>query len=175
MTGIDAWSWPVAWAVAQQGVSGLELTADAEALNCIAAALGLEGVQSLNARLGIDPWLDGVEVRGRIAAVVRRRCGVTLELFDEAIDDTFNSRFVPEGSRNRPRADEVIVDLNEDDPPEEVMGEAIDVGALIVETLALGLSPFPRMPGAVFEPPEESGSSSAFAALARLRRPPHEG
>jgi len=77
---------------------------------------------------------------------------------------------LPPGSPNAPRADsqEITVDLDAEDPPDEADGDVVDLGAYVVETLALALDPFPRKPGAVFEAPEEKPSISPFAALARL-------
>ena len=47
------------------------------------------------------------------------------------------------------------------------MDGVVDLGAIATEFLILGLDPYPRKPGAVFEPPRERDSDGgAFAALA---------
>jgi hypothetical protein len=54
----------------------------------------------------------------------------------------------------------------------------IDLGALATEFLILGIDPYPRKPGTVFEPPWEGGDvGHPFAGLAALtkRRPEGEG
>jgi hypothetical protein len=47
----------------------------------------------------------------------------------------------------------------------------VDLGALATEFLILGLDPYPRQPGAVFEPsPDRQPGGGPFAALARLTK-----
>ena len=46
-----------------------------------------------------------------------------------------------------------------EDPPEPIVNGAIDLGALAAEFLMLGLDPYPRKPGAVFEPVDCAGRS----------------
>jgi hypothetical protein len=46
---------------------------------------------------------------------------------------------------------------------------AIDLGALAIEFLILGIDPYPRKPGAKFEPPQDlKPDPGPFAALAGL-------
>jgi hypothetical protein len=116
--------------------------------------------------------MDGAQLQGRLQAVVTRECGVTLDPFDEIVDEPFQLRFVPAGSPYAPQpveAEDQVIDLEGDDPPDVVAGETIDVGAALTELLSLALDPFPRKPDAVFEPPADTGESSPFAALAALK------
>ena len=56
------------------------------------------------------------------------------------------------------------------EPPDEIAGGHVDLGALTAEFLALGLDPYPRKPGVDFN--FEDGSTkpdSPFAALGRLK------
>ena len=49
----------------------------------------------------------------------------------------------------------------------------VDLGELVVESLALELDPYPRRPGEVFEAPEDidiEKEKSPFAALKNLRK-----
>jgi hypothetical protein len=49
----------------------------------------------------------------------------------------------------------------------------IDLGALATEFLILGIDPYPRKAGAVFQsPPADEPAGGAFAALAALQRKP---
>jgi hypothetical protein len=48
-------------------------------------------------------------------------------------------------------------------------GDRIDPAAYVVEHLALALDPFPRKPGAVFQPPEATPEASLFAVLLELK------
>jgi hypothetical protein len=47
----------------------------------------------------------------------------------------------------------------------------VDLGALATEFLILGLDPYPRKAGAVFQPPAPAQpDESPFAALAKLKK-----
>ena len=57
------------------------------------------------------------------------------------------------------------------DGPEPLTGAAIDLGAIATEFLILGIDPYPRKPGAVFEAPSSADrDATAFAALAALKK-----
>jgi len=145
-------------------------------LSVLAQEVGAEAVKSLEAQLQIRPWLDGLEITGRIEAVVTRICGVSLDPFDELIHEPIALRIVPAGSPNAATGvgNELILDPDESDPPDTVAGEVIDLAAVVTEQLALALDPFPRKPGAVFEAVIEEPPPSPFAALARLKNDPGE-
>ena len=174
----EAWPWGrfLAWPAPRGAERRLRLEASHEARAQLGRELDLETVQRLEAEVVVRPWLDGVEIEGRVEALVTRLCGVTLEPFDVALDEPLKVRVVPQGSPNAPRAEaEIIVDLDAEDPPDEAPGDGVDVSAYVVETLALALDPFPRKPGAVFESPAATEAISPFAALADLvKRPPSE-
>jgi hypothetical protein len=55
--------------------------------------------------------------------------------------------------------------------PEPLVGGVVDLGAIATEFLVLGLDPYPRKPGAIFEPPQErEPDENPFAALADWAR-----
>jgi len=55
--------------------------------------------------------------------------------------------------------------------PEPLIGGGVDLGALAIESLILGLDPYPRKPGAVFETPQDvNPDQGPFAALGRLAK-----
>jgi hypothetical protein len=57
-----------------------------------------------------------------------------------------------------------------EDAPELLVDGVVDLGAIATEFLILGIDPYPRKAGAVFDPPaagDESGHP--FAALAALK------
>jgi hypothetical protein len=139
--------------------------------------LDVEAIENLVAELNVAPWLDGFEVKGILRARVIRACGVSLEFFEEAVDESVLIRFVPSGSPNAPipPVGDVEVDLEADDPPDIIAGDAVELGAYLIEHLALALTPFPRKPGVEFEPHVTSGSISPFAALAHLKSAPPRG
>jgi hypothetical protein len=174
----EAWPWGrlLAWPPPRTPERRFTLTAGPEVRSQVGEALDLESVTQLTAEIVVRPWLDGMEIEVRVEAVIIRRCGVTLEPFEVAVDEPFKVRVVPQGSPNAPRSGgEIVVDLEAEDPPDEAAGEGVDPSAYVVESLALSLDPFPRKPGAVFESPEPTDSISPFAALAGwVKRPPSD-
>lgn len=144
----------------------LELNPDAAACAALARQAGVLAVSDLKAKLHFAPERrDGVHVTGQLTATVRQTCGVTLEAFDAPLSEVIDVHFVPPGTA-APEPDED----NAQDPPDEIVDGRIDAGALVGEFLTLGVDPYPRKPGAVFEPPaEDAAALSPFAALARLK------
>lgn len=174
LSGDWPWERPLAWTEVPPGERTVTLAPSAETRAAIARDLGLEGLARLEARLTLRPWMDGVALTGTVKALATQVCGVSLDPFEVAVDEAIAIRIVPAGSPNAPapEAGEVIIDLEADDPPDTTPGATIDLAGYVVEALALALDPFPRKPGAVFEPPETTGPISPFAALSRLSRPP---
>ena len=165
------WVHQMGWAdLSTHGVD-VELAPDEATRARIAQMLEVEAIGRLRAFLAIRPWLDGAEIGGRVEASITRICGITLEPFDELIDEPVLVRIVPSGSPNAPAAcgGEVELDLDSEDPPDVVSGDTVDLAAFVIEHLALALSPFPRKPGAVFEPLVTEKPPSPFAVLARLK------
>jgi hypothetical protein len=63
--------------------------------------------------------------------------------------------------------------MTDAEPPEPLVGGVVDLGAIATEYFLLGIDPYPRKEGVVFEPgtgPEPA--ESPFAALAALKKPP---
>lgn len=145
----------------------LKLVPDAAATVALARHAGVLAAESIAATLHLaHEGKEGVRITGRLTATVRQTCGVTLEPFDAPLDEEIDVHFAPPGSYVRSDEDEE----NEIDPPDEIIEGRIDVGALVGEFLALGVDPYPRKPGAVFEPPPENPAAiSPFSALARLK------
>jgi hypothetical protein len=173
----EAWPWGrlLAWPAPHGAERRLTLEASPEVRAQVGRDLDIEDVQRLGAEIVVRPWLDGMEIDGRVGALVTRLCGVSLEPFDVAVDEPLNVRIVPRGSPNAPRAEgEIVVDIEAEDPPDEAAADGVDPGAYVVEALALALDPFPRKPGVVFESPAETDAISPFAALAGIvkRSPP---
>ncbi len=169
----NPWSIPVRLADVDRGVIHLKPEADAATLVRIADSIGVDAVKSLTAEATLKPWLDGVELTGHVAAVVTQTCGVTLDAFDSTIETRFTLKALVAGSPNAPQAQgpALVIDPDEEDPPEILEGDVIDVGDWLVEHLALEVDQFPRKPDAVFEQPGGVEVISPFAALAALKGP----
>lgn len=148
------------------------LSASAEDRAAIAAELGLLGLDALTAELSIRPIRHGVRVTGTMKAEAVQACVVTLEPVPEAVAEAFDVAFVKPDERPRPA--EIEVDPVAADPPDPFDGETVDLGALVVEHLVLGLEPYPRRPGVVFEAGDAAAGGdddrpSPFATLAKLK------
>ncbi len=161
----EPWSDVRAWGSLRAG--GREtITVDAGRRAAIARRLDLEALESLAATIDYAPWLDGVRIRGRVEAEAGRLCGVTLEPFVERVDTELEVKIVPEGSPNAPEPEaELIVALDAEDPPDLAPAAGVDLGAYVVEALGLGLEPFPRAPGAVFDFVDPKPETSPFNVL----------
>ena len=173
----DAPPWPVPVRLPDVGRMDqpLQLSPDEAARRRIAETLDLVDLPRLTAEVKIRPWLDGAEIEGRWSAEVVYRCGLSAEPFDARLDGRFLVRAVPpESPHAAASAGEIELDLEAEDPPDVLEGDVLDLGAYVVEHLALELDPFPRKPGAVFEPPPAPEPESPFAVLRRLR-PEGEG
>ncbi|MGQ3671068.1 YceD family protein [Xanthobacter sp. TB0136] len=109
---------------------------------------------------------DGIHVTGTVRATIRQNCGVSLEPFDAPLNEMVDVHFVPAGTAIPSES----LEDEDHDLPDEILDGRIDVGALALEFLALGVDPYPRKPDAVFIAPEpEPGALSPFSALARLK------
>jgi uncharacterized metal-binding protein YceD (DUF177 family) len=161
------WSVPVRVADLRGGLTR-KLEADAATRARIARALDLQSLGRLEAEISVSPHGQGWEVRGRILADLAQTCGITLEALPAQVDASFVVRCAEAvDPAEVPR--EIVVTLEEDDPPDLIEDGVIDLGAYVVEHLALELDPFPRKPGVEFEPPEAAAEPSPFAVLARLK------
>ena len=173
MIGESPWTAPFRFNEIGAAPVTRRLEADAATLKAVARHLDVEAIASLSADLTVRPWLDGAEIRARFGAVVTQLCGVSAEPFDADVSGTFMVRVLPAGSSNAPAepvGEEVDLDPEADDPPDVIDGGAFDLGGYVVEHLSLELDPFPRKPGATFQPPEPTESASPFAVLKLLRK-----
>ncbi|OYV54353.1 MAG: hypothetical protein B7Z76_14810 [Acidiphilium sp. 20-67-58] len=137
----------------------------------IAAAFGIPAIAALSGSFHLRrAGGPRIEARLELAAEVTQSCIVSLEPVDQSIAETAALLLVTNGA---PVEDD---DMLDPDAPDQVAleGTVADLGALLVEQLALALDPYPRRPGA--EPPAAPDAGAApqahpFAALAKLRRP----
>lgn len=154
-----------------------EVVANAAERKALAEANGLVALRSLAAEFLLTALPEGVvSVEGRVKADLVQNCVITLVPVDQLIDEPVAVRFAPAGSRAAPPPPkpgaEVMVDLQFAEPPEQLFGPTLDLGAIAEEHFVLAIDPYPRAPGAALpEPlPEEPGTpDSPFAALAALR------
>lgn len=169
MSGPDAppWSVPIRIHDIRSGLQR-RLEADAATRARIVRALDLRSLDRLEAEVSVTPQAQGWEISGQINADLAQICGLTLEALPAEIRARFSVRAAElTDPEEVPR--EIVIDLDETDPPDLIEDGVIDLGAYVVEHLALELDPFPRKPGAEFEPPAAAEEPSPFAVLSRLK------
>jgi uncharacterized protein DUF177 involved in 23S rRNA accumulation len=140
----------------------------------LAAFLGLPAIGVLTATLRLVPeGRGGARVTGAVHGECTQTCVVSLEPFPATVDEAVDVRFAPRAaaSPGAPRETQTA-SLEEEDEPDPLIDGKIDLGALAAEFFALGLDPYPRKPGVIFDSPEEPrGTVSPFAALAQRAKP----
>lgn len=170
-----AMPWHVAVPVAEIPEGGLhrDLAAGEAERRAIAALAALRDLPRLDASFDLAHAGGGrVHVRGRVTAEVGQTCVVTLEPLTNAICEEIDVMFSPE-PQPQPAAEEDEEDALAEDPPEPIVNGAIDLAALATEFLMLGLDPYPRKEGVVFEPviAPPDPADHPFAALKALKTP----
>jgi len=174
--GLDdgvAGAWPAGLALHELGRGAVErrLIAEGPTRARIARALDLVELKSLEAKLRVTPWLDGALIEGLWTATVVQICGISLEPFETALGGKLSVRAAPSGSSalSVELDHEIELDPEAEDPPDEITDGVLPLGTYVVEDLSLAIDPFPRKPGAAFQPPPEPTEPSPFAVLARLK------
>ena len=167
------WSFPVVVAEVPETGRRLELAPDEAQRKAIATAAELVELPRLEATFDLTRHgADTLRVSGRVSATVIQRCVVTLEPVENQIDEGVELLFQPQAEIPvAPAGDTGHQGLEADEPPEVLHGGVVDLGAVATEFLLLGVDPYPRKPGAVFEAPAAGDPAShPFAALAALRK-----
>jgi uncharacterized metal-binding protein YceD (DUF177 family) len=155
----------------------LEIEADPQERTALARRFGLEALEKLVVAARLTPRPDR-EMRLVVTfdADVVQLCVVTLEPVAVRLSERFEVVFAPpvEGVEE----DEVVIDVEAEEPPEPLVEGRIDVGEMVAQHLAMAIEPYPRAPGAEMGDllSEECGSGEAvpsigpFTGLARLKR-----
>lgn len=139
----------------------------------LAALFELPAVHFLKVALTAGPWrTGGLALEGQVEARLRQLCVVTAELFDQDFAEPVSRRYLPGLGGEEER--EVEVAALDEDGPEPLPPEGVDLMDLVGEALALGLDPHPRAPGAdiaelEYEPSPDEAPAGPFAALAGLK------
>lgn len=149
----------------------VDLAADEKECGDIARRLGLVSLDRLEAHAVLSREGEKVHVEGRVLASLGQSCVVTGEPVSSAIDEPFSVDFLPEPKAGRPDEE---VELGPADC--DIMfhdGATVDLGAAVVDSLALALDPYPRSAGAEASLREAGVMSEEeagpFAALGVLR------
>jgi hypothetical protein len=154
----------------------MRLEADPAERVGLAALNNLPAIGRLVATFDLRPAAGGIiDVGGKVAADVTQICVVSLEPFAARVLEPVDLRFAPPaavGRRGATGGEAESATLEEEDAPDPIVDGVIDLGAIAAEFLTLGLDPYPRKPGASFEPPaqDQSADASPFSELAGPKR-----
>ncbi len=156
----------------------------------IATDIGLPAVEALSVAYEIQRRAGGrLQVSGQLTATITQRCVVSLEDFTSDVAQAIDMSFAPEAPMDhltdrpetrpdRHRAPErglppIAGNDDQVDPPDLIIDDTIDLGAIAVEFLVLSLDLYPKKPGVAFadlvDGVEGEAEPSPFAALARLK------
>jgi hypothetical protein len=153
----------------------LDLVADAATRAAIAAVAGLRDLPRLAASFDVARHGNGLRVEGEVSATVVQSCVVTLEPIVNEVCEPIDLMFVsPSGSATASTDIAEALDPAAADEPELLVDGTADLGTAATEFLLLGIDPYPRKPGVVFDPPASADDPAAhpFAALAALKKEP---
>src|SRR5271154_5529672 len=156
MKSADPWRVPVV--VAQIPDIGLHRAFQANDAVRMAMAdiAGVREIISASALFDLKLKSGGrVHVTGEVHARIGQTCVVTLDPIEDEIDEMIDLMFAPSEqipslsalTEGAAASDEEIPD-----PPEPIVNGVIDLGRLATDVLFLAIDPYPRRPGAVFEP-----------------------
>ncbi len=172
--------WRAIVTVAQIPDTGLhrEIEADAPTRATMAEVAGVREILSAQASFELMPKSGGrVQVTGEVRGKIGQNCVVTLDPIENDIAEHVDLMFAPPDRMPSlaSTADAVVTaDGDVPDSPEPIDNGIIDLGRLATDVLFLAIDPYPRKPGAVFEPeivavdPEDH----PFAALKALQADP---
>lgn len=159
----------------QETIRGI--AANATERHRLAERFGLLALDRLTATLRLRRGRAGlIQVEGRFEADVVQACVVTLEPVPAQLAVDFAVSF---GAAVSPPGGEVIVGVDEEDPPEEMVNGRIDLGETVAQQLAVALDPYPRSAATKSDAGAAAASEDAagappkgpFAALQAWRRP----
>ncbi|WP_338723272.1 YceD family protein [Devosia sp. XK-2] len=152
----------------------IAVQADEAARQAIAEAMHILSVERFTADLTVSPLRGGLRAFGHLDATVTQASVISFEPVAEVISEPIDRVFLPAPrEKQAPAAGaEIFIDLESDDFPDHIDGPEVDLSALLLETLALALDPYPRLPGESLQSLGVSTASekeSPFAKLARLK------
>jgi hypothetical protein len=148
----------------------VRVEAEPEERRALARVLNLGDIGDVTADIRLVPARAGsVRVEGEVRASVTQTCVVTLEPLPATVREDVDVLFAPWALDESEQG--TAHTAEDQDPPDPLVDGQIDVGALTVEFLALGLDPYPRKPGATLDPSfEPPATDKPFGALAALRQ-----
>lgn len=152
----------------------VRVDADEKTRAAIAEAMKITSVERFVANLTVAPLRGGLRAQGRLEARITQPSVVSFEPVSQDIDEEVDRVFLPapHGHQAPAPGAEVFIDLEDDDFPDHIDGPEVDLSALLIETLALAIDPYPRRKDediAALGVDLTDGETGPFASLARLK------
>ena len=177
MTDPDQPPWSHRIALAEVPEEGLHVAieADSDVRAVLARTANLRGLPRLEASFDLRRKGAGVlHVAGEVIAAVDQNCVVTLEPIEQNLHEPVDIMFSPAAADTLGDGDgEASFAMTDNDTPEPLADGYVDLGVIATEYFLLGIDPYPRKEGAVFEAGAvaKDPRESPFAALAQLADP----
>ena len=146
------------------------LEANKEECAALAARLDLISIESISASLRVARTGRGpvFRVKGVLVANVVQRCVASLDPLVAHVDEQVEFRYGPAGGPAGKSASDLdlSIEFDDQDPPEPMTGDLIELGEPIAQFLSLALDPYPQLPNLDKDgwSQDEAGSEAANAA-----------
>ena len=167
------WSVPVAVEDIPDSGRHVALSAAGTIRAAVAELAAVRDIPQFSAVFDLTRQGAGVHVSGHVSARVGQTCVVTLEPIESVVEEAVDLKFAPasaDGMAGVPKSARKRA-TGVDETPEPLVDGTVDLGALAIEFLILGIEPYPRKAGAQFAPPKvEDGGEHPFAALESLKK-----
>jgi uncharacterized metal-binding protein YceD (DUF177 family) len=173
--------WTLRIALSDVPEDGLHVALDADSTvrSALARIANLRDLPQLEASFDLrHKGAGGLHVTGEVSAKIGQNCVVTLEPIEQNLSEAIDLVFFPEHAQTLGDSEgEASFGMTDSEAPEPLTGGIVDLGAIATEYFLLGIDPYPRKEGAVFEaaPPTDPAADSPFAALGALKKPPATG
>lgn len=156
--------------------TGRHVEADPGERQALAARFGLISLERLAADLRLKRTGAGViRVTGHLDAAATQSCVVSLAPVPAELAVDFEVFFSEDVRASQA---DLVLEYDQDDPPEPVTGGQIDLGEVVAEQLGLNLDPYPRASGAklpggweaeAVDSSDQAPKRNPFGALASLK------
>jgi Large ribosomal RNA subunit accumulation protein YceD len=165
------WRVPVVQADVPQAGLHFDLVADEGVRAAVAELAGVAALPRLDASFDVSlHGRGGLHVSGRVSATVGQICSVTLEPIENEVSEGVDLVFVPAAAEWGDRDEGREVQVSLEDAQEPLINGTVDLGALATEFLILGIDPYPRKSGSVFQAPAHGEDAARpFSVLAALK------
>jgi|SRR5690242_13740472 hypothetical protein len=168
--GQNPWSVPVAVDDIPETGLHIEAEAPAEVRAQLVKLANLRDLPKLSAAFDLTRRAGGVHVAGQVKARIGQTCVVTLEPLEDNLDERIDLLFAPPLDAAA-KGNDAGHKIDNEEPPEPLIGDKVDLGAIATEFLLLGIDPYPRKTGAEFATFKTADDSAKpFAALAALKK-----